>query len=68
MIVLDWLLDSDPAIRWQVARSCPGAVRLLAAERAQVATEGWGAVPGCWRCTLRVLRNGLDHRHSKYLR
>jgi len=28
MIVLDWLLDSDPAIRWQVARSCPGAVRL----------------------------------------
>jgi hypothetical protein len=35
----------------------------VAAERARVATEGWGAVPGCWRCTLRVLRNGLDHRH-----
>ena len=41
---LKWLLDSDPAIRWQVMRDLtgdsPGAV---AAERSRVATEGWGA-------------------------
>jgi hypothetical protein len=44
MTVLDWLLDSDPAIRWQVLRDltdAPGDV--VAAERARVATEGWGA-------------------------
>jgi hypothetical protein len=41
---IDWLLDSDPAIRWQVMRDLtaqPGEV--VAAERARVATEGWGA-------------------------
>ncbi|HMC68892.1 MAG TPA: squalene cyclase, partial [Mycobacteriales bacterium] len=44
MTMLDWLLDSDPAIRWQVLRDltdAPGEV--VAAERARVATEGWGA-------------------------
>ena len=44
MAVLDWLLDADPAIRWQVLRDlvdAPPAV--VAAERARVATEGWGA-------------------------
>ncbi|HEY3163181.1 MAG TPA: hypothetical protein VGJ71_02415 [Candidatus Limnocylindrales bacterium] len=44
MSVIDWLLDSDPAIRWQVMRDLthePAAV--VAAERARVATEGWGA-------------------------
>ena len=43
-VVIEWLLDSDPAIRWQVMRDltdqAPGVV---AAERARVATEGWGA-------------------------
>lgn len=42
--VIRWLLDSDPAIRWQVLRDlvhAPDAV--VAAERARVATEGWGA-------------------------
>jgi hypothetical protein len=42
--LIKWLLDSDPAIRWQVMRDLtsesPGAI---AAERARVATEGWGA-------------------------
>jgi hypothetical protein len=42
--VADWLMDSDPAIRWQVMRDLlhepDGAV---AAQRAKVATEGWGA-------------------------
>jgi hypothetical protein len=41
---LDWLLDSDPAIRWQVLRDLVGApADIVAAERARVATEGWGA-------------------------
>ena len=41
---LDWLLDSDPAIRWQVLRDLAGAPHeAVAAERARVATEGWGA-------------------------
>jgi len=42
--VLDWLLDSDPAIRWQVLRDLVDApAEVVAAERARVATEGWGA-------------------------
>jgi hypothetical protein len=44
MNVIDWLLDSDPAIRWQVMRDlleAPAAE--VAAERARVAREGWGA-------------------------
>jgi hypothetical protein len=44
MTVLDWLLDSDPAIRWQVLRDLVHApAEVVAAERARVATEGWGA-------------------------
>ena len=44
MTVLDWLLDSDPAVRWQVLRDLNDAPReAVAAERARVATEGWGA-------------------------
>lgn len=44
MSVLDWLLDSDPAIRWQVLRDLTDApADVVAAERARVATEGWGA-------------------------
>ena len=44
MIALDWLLDSDPAIRWQALRDLAGAPgEVVAAERARVATEGWGA-------------------------
>src|SRR5439155_25563413 len=39
-----WLLDSDPALRWQVLRDLLGAPPdEVAAERARVATEGWGA-------------------------
>ena len=41
---LDWLLDSDPAIRWQVLRDLTNAPAAeVAAERARVATQGWGA-------------------------
>jgi len=40
----DWLLDSDPAIRWQVLRDLvPAPAEAVAAERARVAAEGWGA-------------------------
>ncbi len=42
--VIQWLLDSDPSIRWQVLRDLIAAhPEEVAAERAQVATEGWGA-------------------------
>jgi len=44
MDTIDWLLDSDPAIRWQVLRDLVDApAEVVAAERARVATEGWGA-------------------------
>jgi hypothetical protein len=44
MTVVDWLLDSDPSVRWQVLRDLAGApAEVVAAERARVATEGWGA-------------------------
>ncbi len=40
----EWLLDSDPSIRWQVRRDLGGeADDVVAAERARVAGEGWGA-------------------------
>jgi hypothetical protein len=42
--VIDWLMESDPAIRWQVMRDLTDApADEVAAERARVATEGWGA-------------------------
>ena len=44
MSVLNWLLDSDPAIRWQVLRDLVHApAEVVAAERARMTTEGWGA-------------------------
>jgi hypothetical protein len=42
--VLDWLLDSDPSVRWQVLRDLFDApAQIVAAERSRVAVEGWGA-------------------------
>jgi hypothetical protein len=42
--VIKWLLDSDPSIRWQVMRDLTGAhEHEVSAERARVASEGWGA-------------------------
>src|SRR5467141_4412779 len=41
---IDWLLDSDPAIRWQVQRDLlDEPADVVAAERARVASEGGGA-------------------------
>ena len=42
--VIQWLLDSDPSIRWQVLRDLLRApAEEVAAERARVGTQGWGA-------------------------
>ena len=42
--VIEWLLASDPAIRWQVLRDLLDAPEpIWKAERAKVETEGWGA-------------------------
>jgi hypothetical protein len=42
--VLDWLLDSDPSIRWQVLRDLTDtSAAEVAAERSKVASSGWGA-------------------------
>jgi hypothetical protein len=56
---VDWLLDSDPAIRWQVMRDLmDAAATTIAAERARVCREGLGAEilarqgsDGSWRRT-----------------
>lgn len=42
--VIDWLLDADPALRWQVMRDLVDApAPIVDAERTRVAREGWGA-------------------------
>jgi hypothetical protein len=42
--VVKWLLDGDPAIRWQVLRDLTDEPdEVVAAERSRVASEGWGA-------------------------
>jgi hypothetical protein len=42
--LVKWLLDSDPAIRWQVMNDLTDETpTAITAERARVATAGWGA-------------------------
>lgn len=44
MDIVTWLLDSDPALRWQVLADLTDAPPdVVAGERARVATTGWGA-------------------------
>src|SRR5438445_5410705 len=44
MNVIEWLLDSDPSIRWQVMRDLIAeSDATVARERSRVAAEGWGA-------------------------
>ena len=44
MTPYDWLLDSDPVVRWQVLADLTDApAHEVAAERARVVSEGWGA-------------------------
>jgi hypothetical protein len=41
---IQWLLDGDPAIRWQTLRDLVGAAgRTVERERRRVARDGWGA-------------------------
>src|SRR5690242_13318677 len=41
--VIQWLLNGDPAIRWQVLRDLVGAAEpTVERERRKVAREGWG--------------------------
>lgn len=49
METIDWLLDSDPAIRWQALRDlADGSAAEIAAERARVPKMGIGAhILGC---------------------
>ena len=57
MYPIDWLLESDPAIRWQALRDLTDATPLeVATERARIAKEGLGAailaaqeLDGSWR-------------------
>jgi len=65
--VVEWLLDSDPALRWQVMRDLTDAsAEDMAAERAKIATEGLGARllalqgsdgawPGKWDATMHAV-------------
>jgi hypothetical protein len=56
-VITDWLLESDPAIRWQAMRDLTdAATSIVAAERARVPREGLGAAilahqqpDGSWR-------------------
>src|SRR5689334_13875121 len=42
--VIQWLMDSDPSIRWQVMRDLiDSPAEEVAAERAKIPTQGWGA-------------------------
>lgn len=42
--VIDWLMDSDPSIRWQVMRDLLDRSEAeWSAERAKIETDGWGA-------------------------
>jgi hypothetical protein len=72
MTVLEWLLDSDPAIRWQVLRDLVRApAEIVAAERARIATEGWGArllqlqdADGQWAGGACFPAQFFDHAHE----
>lgn len=42
--VIGWLMEGDPAVRWQVRRDLLGEPKKAwQTERAGLATEGWGA-------------------------
>src|ERR1700730_4570065 len=50
MSVIEWLLDSDPSIRWQVMRDLIAeSDATVARERSRVAGEGWGAFMGAFK-------------------
>jgi hypothetical protein len=71
--VVDWMLDSDPSIRWQVLRDLVAApTEAVAAERARVATEGWASrllalhgEDGQWAGGACFPARSLDWREEK---
>jgi len=73
--ILKWLLDSDPAIRWQFMRDLTAEPpNAIAAERSRVATEGWGAEllarqspAGHWGGSPRGWRADLPKLHRDLL-
>ena len=64
---LKWLLDSDPAIRWQVMRDLTvEAPNAIAAERSRVATEGWGAyIWSIWSFGIRAYVGRRESRNPR---
>ena len=53
--VIEWLLDGDPAIRWQVLRDLQDAgEHTFEEERRRISSEGWGA--------LLLAKQGRDGR------
>ena len=74
MSVINWLLHSDPSIRWQVMRDLSReSDETVAKERSRVASEGWGGrlldLQG-WalgRHCVRAGRLDLDDGHAPAL-
>jgi hypothetical protein len=70
-----WLLDSDPAIRWQVMRDLTSEpAQAVATERTRISTEGWGgqllalqSKGGSWGGSPRGWREDLPKEHRDLL-
>jgi hypothetical protein len=71
---MNWLLDGDPAIRWQVLRDLLSATdRTVERERLKVAREGWGArllarqdPEGTWARRRKTRAGGLSSDSGLY--
>ena len=64
MTVLDWLLDSDPAIRWQVLRDLVDAPADGRRGGAGAGGRPRAGAPGCWRCRATTA-SGREARASR---
>src|SRR6478735_7869947 len=63
--VVQWLLQGDPAIRWQVLRDLVNASETeVATERARVVREGWGARLLALRAADGLWANGACFPHT----
>lgn len=62
MSIIEWLLDSDPSIRWQVMRDLIAeSDATVARERSRVAAEGWGLA--CWTFKDRLAIGAARHSY-----
>lgn len=58
--IIDWLLSGDVSIRWQTHRDLlAGPPEMIQTERAQVATQGWGARLLSYQDTTGIWGGGL---------